>query len=51
MSVTKFDKSAKYKACLADYIAKDGGIDRDERTALEDEHDHMVERVLAEYQL
>ena len=51
ISVAMFDESAKYKACIADYIIKDGSINWAERTALEDEHDRMVGRVLEDTRL
>ena len=45
ISVAKFNKSQKYKDCIANYISKGGKVTKAERTALEDESDAMIERV------
>lgn len=46
ISVAKFDKSKKYRDCIANYIAKDGDVKSKEQVALQDETDAMTERVL-----
>ena len=48
ISVAKFDKSAKYKERIANYVSKDDMVTKAERTALEDASDVMSERVLAD---
>ena len=48
ISVAKFDRSKKYRDCIANYIAKDGDVKSKEQVALQDETDAMTERVLKE---
>lgn len=48
LSVAKFDKSRKYRECINNYISKKGFVTKAERTALEDETDALVSRVLSE---
>ena len=48
ISLNHFDKSARYRDCMQEFIRRKGKFNLRERTMLEDEFDHMVERVLAE---
>ena len=48
ISVALFDKSHKYRECIANYVAKEGKITYKERLALQDAVDVMTERVLKE---
>ena len=47
-NVRMFDKSFKYRYCLSNYVAKKGKINGKEKAAPQNEHDTMVERVLAD---
>ena len=47
ISLPMFDRSFKYRECIANFRAKQGRVSKVERTALEDETDALVERVLA----
>ena len=48
ISVAIFDESRQYKHAMANYVGKDGKVGNVERTALENESDHIVRRVLAD---
>ena len=43
-----FDESRKYKQAVTNYIRKDGKVGKAERTAIENESDRMLGRVLAD---
>ena len=47
-SVDDYDLSTKYRSCIANYVCKSGKVTKAERTALEDESDAIITRVLAE---
>lgn len=48
ISLNHFDKSARYRACMNDFVQRRGKVNLQERILLENEFDRMVERVLAE---
>ena len=47
-SLDHYDQSAPYRACVANYIAKNGKITKKERLDFEDASDRIITRVLAE---
>ncbi len=48
ISVDHFDKCARYRTYMSNYMEKRGKLTRTERSALEDEHDRLVSQVLKE---
>lgn len=48
ISQDMFDKSAVYRACVVNYIAKAGKLNQKERLQFEDASDEIVRRVLAD---
>ncbi len=47
ISVAMYDKSLKYKQCVANYVSKNGKISQAERLELQNQSNAMIERVLA----